>query len=173
MAVVIKKLGFENITIYNGGLKDWIKTGKPVETIDPLPTYDGGFISADELNQEISSAGNKRCVDDKGAPHLTLIDFRSSLKLSEKKGSDKYRIKTNCRTITVLLDDFINNQKLIDSIPREGLVVTISETGNRDHYLMRYLKKFDYTNIRGLQFGMRAWLKADYPVEMVDRSLER
>lgn len=170
MAVVIKKMGFTNINIYNGGLKDWMKSGQPVESIDPLSSYDGSFVSAAELREKIAKADASGCVDDSDTPLLTLIDFRSSLKLSKKKNSDKYRIKTSCQTIMALLDDFIENTALINSVPQEGIVVVISETGNRDLFLMRYLHKFGYTNINSLQFGMRAWLKADYPVEKIDKT---
>lgn len=113
MAVVIKKMGFTNINIYNGGLKDWIKSGLPVESIDFLPSYDGSFVSAAELREKIAKADASGCVDDSGNPLLTLIDFRSSLKLSKKKNGDQYRIKTSCQTITALLDDFIENTTLI------------------------------------------------------------
>ncbi|MBC8318680.1 MAG: hypothetical protein H8E41_12315 [Desulfobulbaceae bacterium] len=167
MAVAIKKMGFTNINIYNGGLRDWIDSGLPVESIDPLPAYNGTFISAAELREKIAETDAGGCVDKAGNPLLTIIDFRSSLIVSEKKGGDKYRIQTNCRTITTVLDDFIDNPTLINSVPKTGMVVTICETGNRDLYLMRYLSKFGYSNIKGLQFGMRAWLKADYPVEKI------
>lgn len=163
-------MGFSNVNIYNGGLKDWVKSGHPVESIDPLPSYNTAFIYADELFEELNRNDARGCIDNSGAPRLTLIDFRSSLKSSEKNGGDKYRIKTNCRVITVMLDDFIENTALINSVPREGMVVTISETGNRDVFLIRYLNKFGYTNVNGLQFGMRAWLKAGYPVDKIDKA---
>jgi len=56
---------------------------------------------------------------------------------------------------------------MLNSVPRAGLVVTITETGNRDSFLIRYLYKFGNVNTKGLQFGMRGWLKADYPVERI------
>jgi len=163
MAVAIKKLGYENIVIYNGGLKDWLRSGLAVESIDPLPNYQSEFISAEELMEAISGAKLTNCVNSEGKALVTIIDFRSSLQLQESKGADLYQILTNCQTKTILLDDFINNQELIDSIPKEGLVVTVSETGNRDVFLIRYLSKFGYKNIVGLQFGMRAWMKKNYP----------
>ena len=170
MAVAIKKMGFTKIIIYNGGLKDWKKSGLPLESIQPLPAYEGKFVSADELREKIAQADASGCVDHDGRPLLTLIDFRSSLKLSYRKGGDNYRIKTSCRTITALLDDFIDNPALINSVPKQGMVVTVSETGNRDIFLIRYLKKFGYTNIFGLEFGMRGWLKMNYPVEKISPS---
>ena len=172
MAVAIKKLGYENIVIYNGGLKDWLKSGFPVETIDPLPDYQGKFISADELKSLLSDALSSNCLDTENNPMVTILDFRSSLKLKNRKGGDLYQIRTNCQTKTVLLDDFIDNMELIRSIPKKGLVVTISETGNRDTYLMRYLNKFGYTNVVGLQFGMRVWLKKNYPKRKVKVNFE-
>ncbi len=165
MAVAIKELGFTNIEIYNGGLKDWLKNDLEVESIDPLPAVSTPFITNEELLRKIKAAKKENCPTGTGNNILTLIDFRSSLRLKKKKGGDQYRIKTKCRTITTLLDDFLNNRELLNSLPKDGMVVTVSETGNRDQFLMRYLYKHGYTNVAGLQYGMRGWLKADYPVD--------
>lgn len=163
MAVAIKAMGYKNISIYNGGLKDWIKSGLPVTSIEPLPEYKGKFISAEELRAKLSEAFPKDCQDDKGDSLVTLVDIRSSLHLNKRRGADLYQILTNCPIKSVLLDDFIENMELIRSIPKKGLVVSVCETGNRDIYLMKYLSKFGYTNVVGLQFGMRVWIKKDYP----------
>lgn len=168
MAVAFKNMGFTNIVIYNGGLKDWIKSGNTVESIERLPEVKVDFIDADELMEKITEANKKNCVDSTGQPLLTLIDFRSSLQLSTKKGADKYRIKSNCRTITAVLDDFIDNDRLINSIPEKGLSISISETGNRDVFLIKYLSKFGRTNVKGLKYGMRSWMKANYVIEKID-----
>jgi len=104
-------------------------------------------------------------VDKKGKPLLTLIDFRAAKSHSVKKGADKYRIATKCLTLSALLDEFIDNSSLIESIPVEGLTISISETGNRDTFLIRYLSKYCRPDVRGLKYGMRGWIKADYPVE--------
>lgn len=160
-------MGYENISIYNGGLKDWLKSGLPVTAIDRLPDYKGMFISAEELRTKLSEAMSKKCQDDNGNPLVTLIDMRSSLQLKNRRGADLYQILTNCPIKSVLLDDFIDNTELIRSIPQKGLVVSITETGNRDIYMMRYLSKFGYTNVVGLQFGMRVWIKKDYPKKKI------
>ncbi len=170
MAVAIKKSGFSHIKIYNGGLKDWIKAGNQVESIDPLPDTKASFITIDELMAIMTKADTQNCVDSNGNPLLTLIDIRTSEGLSTATGGDKYRIKTQCQTITAFLDDFIDNQQLIQSIPRKGFVVSVSETGNRDAFLIRYLSKFNRSNVQGLQYGMRNWLKADYPVEAMKQA---
>jgi rhodanese-related sulfurtransferase len=102
-------------------------------------------------------------MDPKGNPLLTLLDFRVIYAQYVKTGGDLFRIRTSCRTITAQLDDFIDNQQLIDSIPLNGKVVTISETGNRDDYLIRFMHAHGHDNLMGLRFGMRDWLKAAYP----------
>ncbi len=163
MAVAIKKAGFTNIKIYNGGIKDWVKADNAVVSSDPLPEYNVEFIAVDELYGKIKEAEKGNCIDDSGNPLLTLIDFRVTSITSPKLGADFYRIKSSCRTITSVLDDFIDNKLLIGSIPAKGLVVSISETGNRDVFLIRYLSKFGLSNLKGLKYGMRNWLKADYP----------
>jgi rhodanese-related sulfurtransferase len=170
MAVAIKKSGFHNIKIYNGGLKDWIKSGNQVESIDPLPDTKVDFMDSEELLTIIGKADKENCLDRNGHPLLTLIDLRLIQDPSTRKGADKYRIKTQCWTITALLDDFIDNTQLIQAIPKEGITVSVSETGNRDVFLIRYLSKFGRTNIHGLKYGMRNWMKADYPVERRDQT---
>ena len=73
-------------------------------------------------------------------------------------------IKTNCRTIHCQVDDF-QNPDVRSRIPQKGLTLIISETGNRDWAALRYLAQWGYTNIAGLQFGMRGWIKSGFPVE--------
>ena len=96
---------------------------------------------------------------------ITLLDFRDLGAQKQKTGEDRYRIKTSCPTLTFHLDDLIDNEPLRSSIPKKQMVVSISETGNRDLFLQRYLSGYGYTNILSLEYGMRAWLKADYPFE--------
>jgi len=170
MAVAIKAKGFTNIKIYNGGLKDWIKSGNPTESIETLPEATVQFIDVNQLRMLLSEADKTNCMDKNGKPLLTLIDFRSSNSDSIKKGADKYRIATKCHTISALLDEFIDNNSLIESIPLEGLAISISETGNRDTFLIRYLSKCCRPDIRGLKYGMRSWIKAGYPVEKTAHS---
>ncbi len=167
MAVAIKQMGFPNIKIYNGGLKDWIKAGNSIHSISPLPKTKINAIDVDELMAIVMDADTKNCVDAAGRPILTLIDFRTNQNIIDKKGADKYQIKTTCKTIKAVLDDFIDNEKLIQSIPDDGLTLSISETGNRDEFLIRYLSQFGKTKILSLKYGMRNWLKANYPVEEV------
>jgi rhodanese-related sulfurtransferase len=83
-------------------------------------------------------------------------------------GVDILAIETNCNTIKCLLDD-LSDPEVRSSIPKEGTVIIICETGNRDIIAMRYLHKFGYDNIFGLRFGMRGWIKLDYPVEKAIR----
>ena len=165
MAVVIKEHGFKNIKIYNGGLKDWIKSGHPVNSTEPLPDYETPFISADAVHDILHKVEQTGCLDNNGQPLLTLVDFRTSTNMKKKIGGESYRVKTSCRTISRQLDEFVVNRQLIDSIPKKGLVVTISETGNRDTFLIRYLFKYGYTNVKGLEFGMRGWIISEYPIE--------
>lgn len=64
----------------------------------------------------------------------------------------------------MLLDDLLS-EEVRKMIPKVGEVITITETGNRDEYAIRYLSQFGYTNIKGLKFGMRGWLKQRYPTK--------
>lgn len=165
MAVAIKKSGYTNITIYNGGLKDWIKAGNKVESAAPLPEVKVNFVNVDELRAILKEADQQKCKDKNGNPLVTLLDFRMSPTLQERMRADNYQIRTTCNTIKAQLDDFIDNRQLIDSIPDTGRVISISETGNRDRFLVQFLSQFGKTNIRALKYGMRNWLKAGYPTE--------
>jgi rhodanese-related sulfurtransferase len=129
--------------------------------IDPLPSYDGEFITAEELMRTIKEAEAAGCVDQDDKPILTILDLKTDNFLQE--GTPSPGIRTECPTIRAWFDD-LSDEAVRNRIPRDGMVVTVTETGNRDQCVMRYLSKFGYTNIAGLQFGMRKWIKNDFPV---------
>ena len=145
-----------------GGIGDWKKAGGALVSIHPLPEGKPRFIDAGELRQRIEGAQQSRCVDQQGLPLLTVLDMRNALFLDSD--SPLPRIATECPTITMALDD-LRDPALRATIPLDGLVVTVTETGNRDVFVMRYLSGFGYNNIQGLQFGMRGWIKLGYPTE--------
>ncbi|MFH0782656.1 MAG: rhodanese-like domain-containing protein [Pseudomonadota bacterium] len=158
-------MGFGNIKIYNGGLKDWAKAGNKTVSADALPEYDGKFMNADELLKEIQVAEKANCLGADGSVLLTLLDLRTEHFLPTEHPIPD--IHTTCPTIHYLLDDLIQPEARAN-IPQSGRVVSISETGNRDIFAMRYLYKFGYTNIVGLEFGMRGWIKLNHPIETQD-----
>jgi len=172
MAVAIKKQGFTNISLYNGGLYDWVRSGGELASIEKLPDRKTTFICRDTLFSKINEADKRNCVDEKGKPLLTLLDFRTSLNNPVKIGNDHYAISSVCKTIQVELDDFIQKPELISTIPIEGAVVTISETGNRDDYLIRFFYAHKHENVVGLRFGMRGWMQERYPVNMLQEKGE-
>ncbi len=160
MAVAIKELGYTNVKIYNGGLKDWKKSGFKINVIEALPDYKGRNIASEELLENIKKASVCDCRQ-KNKPLLTLIDYRVGRVNNDLKIRS---IKTDCETIIGNFDDFLEKEAR-QKIPRKGLVVLICETGNRDKYMMRFLQKFGYTNVVGLKFGMRGWIKKGFPVQ--------
>ncbi|MFH1155960.1 MAG: rhodanese-like domain-containing protein [Pseudomonadota bacterium] len=161
MAVAIKALGFTNIKIYNGGLKDWQKSGYPIDSIQPLGDHQGRFISPDELWAKLQDAEAESCQDANGNSLVTIVDYRTENFMEDTQ--IPVAIKTRCPTVRMLLDDFMIPVER-EKIPRKGLVVVVSETGNRDWAAMSYLARFGYTNVIGLENGMRGWIKADLPV---------
>ena len=110
--------------------------------------------------EKIKQAEAGNCLDQNNKPLLTILDLRTEHFLNPEK-SLSY-VKSNCKTINSLFDD-LANPDVRKQIPKEGLVVTITETGNRDKFAMQFLSKFGYTNVMGLQFGMRGWIKLNYP----------
>ncbi|MBI5589884.1 MAG: rhodanese-like domain-containing protein [Deltaproteobacteria bacterium] len=120
------------------------------------------FITTDELLMAIESADNNDCNGPQNQTLLTILDLRTDNFLEADHPVPA--IKTRCKTIKCLLDDLINPDFRM-RIPHEGLVVTLTETGNRDIFAMRFLYQFGYKNIKGLDFGIRGWIKLNYPVE--------
>jgi rhodanese-related sulfurtransferase len=143
-------------------LKDWQKSNHEIETRESLPDYEGKFLTVDELLSSISGVG-KLCIDEDNSPKITIIDLRTEHHLEDAKRP--LIIKTDCPIIYCLLDD-LQHDEIRNQIPTNGLVVTVTETGNRDKFAMRYLYKLGYKNIYGLLFGMRGWLKAGYETEI-------
>jgi rhodanese-related sulfurtransferase len=99
-------------------------------------------------------------VDASGKPTLTILDLRTERHL--EPGQEFPSIKTSCRTLELLLDE-LQRPEIRDKVPKDGLVVTVTETGNRDIFAMKFMYKYGYTNIVGLNFGMRGWIKPGYP----------
>lgn len=155
-------MGFTNIKIYNGGLKDWKKSGYKIDAIDPLPGYEGRFLTADELLTKLNDADRHNCADENNKAMVTLVDYRNENFLKTEKPLPS--IKTGCPTIKCFLDN-LKDPAVRNKIPKKGLVVLVCETGNRDAVAMRYLHKYGYNNVVGLRTGMRGWIKLDYPVE--------
>lgn len=146
-------------------MKDWVKSGNKTYSAAPLPEIKVHFIDVDELQEMLEKADQQSCKDKNSNPLITLLDFRMSPTLQAKMRADNHQIQSTCNTIKAQLDDFIDNRQLIDSLPETGQVISISETGNRDRFLVQYLSQFGKTNIRALKYGMRNWLKAGYPTE--------
>jgi len=133
----------------------------PLESIHPLPDVEVKFIEADVLLKQLEEAQLQDCVDPQGIALLTILDFRNENFLHPENPPP--RILTSCATRMLQMDD-IREAAVRSSLPQKGLIVTVTETGNRDAYIMRYLSQFGFSNIEGLHFGMRSWIKRDYPM---------
>ena len=159
----MKELGYQNIKIYNGGIKDWEKAGFELKREEALPEYKGRYITSEELLTRLNETEKKGCVDAGGKPMLTILDLRTEhhFEATRKLSS----IDTSCPTLELLLDD-LQKQEIRDKVPKDGLVVTVTETGNRDIFAMKFMYKYGYTNIVGLNFGMRGWIKPGYPEQI-------
>jgi rhodanese-related sulfurtransferase len=132
-----------------------------------LPEIEVPFIRVDTFLQQLQDARRTNCIDSHGAPLLTILDFRNGNFL--KPDNPPPRVKSNCLTQTILLDD-LQDPEIRASIPRKGQIITITETGNRDTFVIRYLSQFGFSNIYGLEFGMRGWIKLGYPTEQPQQS---
>ena len=117
------------------------------------------------MNKLLTEYEAKGCTDPDGNPLLTILDLRTESSVSSD--GKPLIIKTSCKTATCLMDD-LRNPEVRGRLPLSGLVVTITETGNRDLSAIRYLSQFGYKNIKGLVFGMRGWIKSDYPTAVME-----
>ncbi len=119
----------------------------------------------------MQSAEDRGCRDENGRAPVTLLDLRTEHLLSKDAvaRSTFTEIQTPCPMVSGLLDA-LQDPRIRRRIPKSGLVVTITETGNRDVFAIQYLSKFGYANIKALRFGMRGWIKKDYPVVMRSHS---
>lgn len=127
-------------------------------TQERLPDYKAKFLTVEELHARVAAGS---CGGESNAA-LTLIDLRTEHHLATIPRPPI--IKTACPTIFCLLDD-LQKKEIRNQIPKKGVVVTITETGNRDKFAMQFLSKYGYKNIHGLLFGMRGWIKAGYETE--------
>lgn len=124
------------------------------------------FITAEELLALMQAAKDNNCLDPSNHPLVTFLDLRTENHLPPESGmgASIAQIKTSCPKVFCLLDQ-LQLPEVRDKIPKTGLVVTITETGNRDRFAIEYLSKYGYENLKGLMFGMRGWIKEDYPIE--------
>ena len=153
-------MGFFEIKIYNGGIKDWQKSGYTLDSTSPLPEYSVDFIETESFYAELQKKDAVKCRDDNGKPLLTILDLRNANHITSEKTPPQ--IITSCPIQKLLLDDLLKDDLRIN-IPKSHDIITISETGNRDEFAIRYLAKFGFTNLKALKFGMRGWLKQRYP----------
>lgn len=158
----MKELGFSEIKIYNGGIKDWQKSGYTLDSTSPLPEYSVNFVDTDLLHAEMQNMEAVKCRDNKGKVLLTILDFRNANHISSEKTPPQ--IITSCPVQKLLLDDLLKDDIRMN-IPRSHDIITITETGNRDEFAIRYLAKFGFPNLKALKFGMRGWLKQRYPIK--------
>ena len=111
-------MGFRNIKIYNGGLKDWIKSRNKIDVIEALPEYQGKFMHADELLAKIKQEDSQNILDQNSKSGFTILDYRTENFLIKDKPI--LSIKTKCNMIKCLLDD-LRNTEVRSQIPKEGL----------------------------------------------------
>ena len=131
-----------------------------------MPKVEARLITAEELLALLESAKKNDCHDSSNHPQVTLLDLRTENHLPAEAGTMMTipHIKTSCPRIFSLLDQ-LQLPEVRDKIPRTGLVVTVTETGNRDQFAIQYLSKYGYDNLKVLMFGMRGWIKEDYPID--------
>ena len=153
-------MGFNNIEIYNGGIKDWRKSGFVLESKKTLPETEISFIESDGLYSLLQEFDTTGCQSPEGQPLLTLLDFRNA---NFDNVDPPPQIATTCPTKRFQLDDVLLPQ-VRAKLPRQGTVIILTETGNRDEFVIRYLSQYHFKTYKSLKYGMRGWLKKRYPI---------
>jgi rhodanese-related sulfurtransferase len=131
---------------------------------------DSRLITTEELLALLQSAKDNNCRNSSNQPLVTILDLRTENLLPPEPGTSTSipHIKTSCPEVIALLDQ-LQQPGIRNKIPKTGMVVTVTETGNRDQFAIQYLFKHGYDNLKGLMFGMRGWIKEDYPIETSSR----
>jgi rhodanese-related sulfurtransferase len=140
-------MGYTNIAIYNGGLRTW-QLSNEVTTVRALPVLEEfAFIKNTRLREMLEV----------GEP-VTIVDLRvtASERAKGRLPGANYQI--------LALDDLLS-EEVRDRLPRTGTIVTVTETGNRDKIVQRFLSQYGFTNVVGLKNGFRGWVKAGLPLE--------
>ena len=135
----------------------------PIESRKRLPEYEGKFITTTHLLKMIQKCESNACGNESRPSCLTLLDLRTENMIERDKPIPW--IKTTCHTVRCLLDD-LRKPEVRENISTDHPVVTITETGNRDIFAMRHLYGFGYRQVYGLRFGMRGWIKMNFPTEI-------
>ncbi len=161
-AVAVKKLEYENIKMYKGGLEEWKKAGHTLDAAKPLPEYEVEFISAEDLLKELQEADSRDCTDWRNNPLITILDLRTENFLELKYPI--FHIKTKCQKLT-MLSEHLSDSHHRNKIPNKGQVVTLTERGVRDADVIRYLSAHGYTNIVGLKSGIQGWIQLDFSLK--------
>ena len=140
-------MGHTNIAIYNGGLRAW-RRSQEIITKRALPVLD-----------EFEFMENGRLWEMIGAEEpVTIVDFRVT-EVEQAKG----RIP-GARYLNIALDD-LRDETIRAELPKDELIVSVTETGNRDKIVQRYLSQYGHGNVVGLKEGFRGWVKAGLPLE--------
>jgi rhodanese-related sulfurtransferase len=161
MAVAIRKSGFNNIKIYNGGINDWMKSGLPLNSIKKIPDNPVNYIEPEDLHKLIMESDATNCLDKQGNPIFSFIDIRDT-SLDHVHKADKLTIKTKCKIHSFIIDDIMVAEKKI--LP-EGKWIVFCETGGRGHFLSRYIYESGKKDILILKSGFLNWEKKEFPTD--------
>jgi len=160
-------MGFKNIKIYNGGIKDWKIRGLPLDSTEKIPDYPVNYIMPDELSKLITEADKTNCLDSEKKPILSFIDIRD-YHLDKFLIADKHTIKTTCKTHKFIIDDIRSAEKR--AILPDGKWIIFCETGGRGHYLSKFMYRLGKKDIYILKGGILNWQNKGFETTIRDHN---
>ncbi len=133
--------GFPNAVVYDEGMPAWKEAKLPVEG-NPLPQVDLVKIAPAALNTALQSKS------------MVVVDIRPR---------DEFLVFRIKGSINIELDQL--EARLKDEVKPTQAICLADYTGHQQKVAVRLLAKLGYTNVKGLDEGLRGWQSANLPVE--------
>lgn len=135
-AFIAEELGYTNVLVYPGGLPDWVRNGEDLEQRVSYPAADVEVVSPEELNSS--------------------LDQYYILDIQDEKSYQKKNVPGSVNIPMYRLD------KEFASIPKDKTILLTDKAGKQVLIAGRFLASKGHKNIKRLDGGLHAWLRAGF-----------
>ena len=129
--------GYTNVSVFRGGLPEWVQAGYPTVSVEKLPKVEVPAISTAELEKLLASG-----------QAFVLLDLRPAMEAA------KVWIESSNRLVL----PFEEIDTRVAEIPKGKKIVIVDVNGKRAPVAARYLSLKGYENLSRLDGGMNAWV---------------
>lgn len=134
--------GFPHAVVYDEGMPAWKQASLAVAG-NPLPQVELATITPTALKDALKTKS------------VTVVDVRPR---------DEFLVFRITGSVNIALDDL--ETKLKDAVKSTSSAIVIADyTGHQQLVTTRLLARMGYTNVKGLEGGLRGWQGANMPVE--------